>query len=74
MHLILLSQLAITELLLMAMPISEALKTLIIFTVSLDGDLDDVVEVAELIADAAHPDTGICGVPIMAHRAIDCTV
>jgi len=43
----------------MAMPINEALKTLIIFTVSLDGDLNDVEEAAELIANAAHPDAAI---------------
>jgi len=34
----------------MAMPINEALKTLIIVTVSLDGELNDVEEAAELIA------------------------
>ena len=44
---------------LMAMPISEALKALIIITVSLDGDLDDVGEAVELIANAVHPDSAI---------------
>ena len=43
----------------MAMPISEALKTLIIITVSLDGDLNDVEEAAELIANAVRPDAAI---------------
>jgi len=44
---------------LMAMPISEALKTLVIITVSLDCDLVDIEEAAKLITNAVHPEAKI---------------
>jgi len=43
----------------MAMPIKEALRVLIIFTVPKDNEFDEIEDAVNLIADAAHPNAKI---------------
>jgi len=43
----------------MAMPIKEALRVLIIFTVAMDNGFDEIEDAVNMIAEAAHPDAKI---------------
>jgi len=43
----------------MAMPIKEALRVLIIFTVAIDNEFFEIENAVNMIAEAAHPDAKI---------------
>jgi cell division protein FtsZ len=43
----------------MAMPIKEALRVLIIFTVAIDNEFDEIENAVNMIAETVHPDAKI---------------